>query len=215
MDQAVDIRQDLHECAEGHDAHHFAVVVLAHFDLAREIANDLLGLSRRLAVDGADHDPAVVFDVDAGHARILDDLADHLAAGTDYLTDLVRMNLDGDHPRRVLRHRGPRLADRRIHLVHDEEATVFGLLDGAGHGVDADALDLHVHLHRGHALPGARDLEVHVAQGVLDTLDIAQHCHPSTVAGDQAHGDAANLSLGRHAGVHHRHARAAHASHRR
>src|SRR6202022_4012110 len=175
VDQAVLVRHDLDEGAEGHDADHLAPVVLSHLDLAGVVADQLLGFGGRLAVDGADDDPAVVLDVDAGDTRVFDDLADHFASGADHFADLVGMDLDGDHPRRVRRHRGPRRAQRRVHLVHDEEAAFFGLLDRAGHGVDADAFDLHVHLHGGDALPGAGHLEVHVTQGILDALDIAQH----------------------------------------
>src|SRR5437588_721184 len=172
VDQAILVGHDLDESAEGHDAHHLALVVLANLDLAGQVANDLLRLGRRLAIHRADHDSTVILDVDAGHARVCDDLADHLAAGTDHFPDLVGMDLDGQHPRRVLRHRRTRLADRGIHLVHDEEAAVLRLLDGARHGVDADALDLHVHLHRGDAGPCAGHLEVHVTQGIFEALDV-------------------------------------------
>ena len=123
------------------------------------------------------------------------------------------MDLDGDHPRRVLRHRGARLADRGVHLVHDEEAAVLRLLDGARHGVDADALDLHVHLHGGHAGSRAGHFEVHVTQCILDALDVAQH-GDLAIAGDQAHRDAGHLRLDRDAGIHHRQAGAADARHR-
>src|SRR5438105_3336220 len=170
--QAILVRHDLDEGAEGHDADHLALVILAHLDLTGQVANDLLRFGRRHAVHRPDHDSTVILDVDAGHARVFDDLADHLAAGTDHFPDLVGMDLDGQHPRRVLRHRRTRLADRGIHLVHDEEAAVLRLLDGARHGVDADALDLHVHLHRGDAGPCAGHLEVHVTQGIFEALDV-------------------------------------------
>src|SRR5207237_6509882 len=119
-------------------ADHLAVVVLPYLDLAGQVADQLLGFGGGFAVDRADHNSTVVLDIDAGHARVLDDLADHLASGADHFADLVRMDLDGDHPRRVLGHRRPRLADCRVHLVHDEEAALFRLLDRSSHGVDAD-----------------------------------------------------------------------------
>src|SRR5207248_9755163 len=181
------VGHDLDEGAEGHDTDYLAAVVLPHLDLAGQVANQLFGLGGRLPVDRADHDPAIVLDVDAGDARVLDDLADHLASGADHFADLVGVDLDRDHARRVLRHRGARLAQRGIQLVHNEEAAFLGLLNRTGHGVDTDAFDLHVHLHGGDTLPGASHLEVHVTQGIFDALDIAQH-RDLPVAGDQAHG---------------------------
>jgi hypothetical protein len=77
-----------------------------------------------------------------------------------------------------------------------------------------DALDLDVHLQRGHTGRRAGDLEVHVAEVVLVAEDVGQH--GETVAFlDQAHGDAGDVRLERHAGVHHRQAAAAHRRHRR
>src|SRR5438552_2334699 len=213
VDQAILVGHDLDEGAEGHDAHHLALVILADLDLAGQVANNLLCLGRRLAIHRPDHDATVVLDVDTGHARVFDDLADHLAAGADHFPDLVGMDLDGDHPRCVLRHRGARLADRGVHLVHDEEAALLRLLDGARHGVDADALDLHVHLHGGHAGSRAGHFEVHVTQCILDALNVAQH-GDLAIAGDQAHRDAGHLRLDRDAGIHHRQAGAADARHR-
>src|SRR5216684_8599463 len=213
VDQAVLVRHDLDEGAEGHDADHLAPVVLPHLDLAGQVADQLLGFGGGLAVDRADHDPAIVHDVDAGDARLFDDLADHLPSGADHFADLVGMDLHRDHPGRVLRHRGPRRAQRRIHLVHDEKAAFLGLLNRAGHGVDADALDLHVHLHGGDTLAGAGHFEVHVTQGILNALDIAQN-RDLAITGDQAHRDPGHLSFGRYAGVHHRQAGAAYARHR-
>src|SRR5439155_2909204 len=49
VDQAILVGHDLDEGAEGHDAHHLALVILADLDLAGQVANDLLCLSRRLA----------------------------------------------------------------------------------------------------------------------------------------------------------------------
>src|SRR5206468_165531 len=81
---AILVRHDLDEGAEGHDADHLAHVVLADLDLAGQVADDLFRLGRRLAIHRPDHHSTVVLDVDTGHARVFDDLADHLAAGTDH-----------------------------------------------------------------------------------------------------------------------------------
>src|SRR5207245_5225580 len=200
MDQPVLVGHDLDNGHEVHDPDHLALVVLANFDFTRQVADYLLGLRRRLTVDRADDHPPVVFDVDRGHTGVLDDLADHLAAGADHLADLVGMDLDGDHARCVLRHDGPRLRDGGVHLVHDEQPSLPRLLDRGGQHLDAYSLDLHVHLHGRDAGTCARHLEVHVAQRVLDSLDVTEHGDFSVLCLYQAHGNAGHLSLDRDAG---------------
>ena len=82
------------------------------------------------------------------------------------------------------------------------------------HDALVDRLDLQVHLQRGDALLGARDLEVHVAEVVLVAEDVGQHREAVAIL-DETHGDAGDVRLDRHAGVHERQAAAAHRGHRR
>ena len=63
------------------------------------------------AVGGGDLHRAVVLDVDLG-AGLLDDLADHLAAGADHFADLVGRDLEHLDARRVLAELGARRGER-------------------------------------------------------------------------------------------------------
>ena len=67
----------------------------------------LIAALDRLAVGRGDLHGAVVLDVDLG-AGLLDDLADHLAAGADHFADLVGRDLEGLDARRVLAELGAR-----------------------------------------------------------------------------------------------------------
>lgn len=70
-------------------------------------------------------------------------------------------------------------------------------------------VDLEVHLDRGDALVSARDLEIHVAVEVLETLNV-DHCRPCAVlGGDQTAGNSGNRRGDRHTCVHQRESRAA------
>ncbi len=71
------------------------------------------------------------------------------------------------------------------------------------------ALDLDVHLQGGDAVPRAGDLEVHVAEVVLDSLDVGQH-RELAFASDEAHGDARDRRLDRNPRVHQGERRTAH-----
>ena len=71
--------------------------------------------------------------------------------------------------------------------------------------VEGDAADLGVHLEGGDAVARAGDLEVHVAEVVLDAEDVGQHRDAVPLL-DEPHGDPGHRRLDRHAGVHQRHA---------
>ena len=100
-----------------------------------------------------------------------------------------------------------------VHLAEDVQAAFAGLRQRRGHDLARDAEDLDVHLQRGDAVRRAGHLEVHVAEVILVAEDVGQHGE-AVVFFDQAHRDAGDGGLGRHAGVHQRQARAADARHR-
>ena len=92
-------------------------------------------------------------------------------------------------------------------------AAFTSLRQSSLHDVARDAVDLDVHLQRGHTSLGSGHLEVHVAQMIFITEDIGQH--RETIAFlDQAHGDAGHMRLEWHTGIQHRQTAAAYRCHR-
>ena len=89
------------------------------------------------------------------------------------------------------------------HLAEDVHPAVLRLGERLLHDRRGDAGDLDVHLQRGDAVRGAGDLEVHVAEVVLVAEDVGQD-RELLAFEDQAHGDAGDRRLQRHAAVHHR-----------
>ena len=89
------------------------------------------------------------------------------------------------------------------HLAEDVQAPVMRLLKRNAHDLFGDAGDLDVHLQRGHALLGARNLEVHVAEVIFVAEDVGQDGEVVAFL-DQTHRDAGNRRLQRHARVHQR-----------
>src|SRR5258708_28078219 len=98
MDQTVAGAQEVHEGAEIDDLHDLAGVDHADFRLRHDPADPVDRLLARGIVGRGNLDRAVILDIDLG-AGDLADLPDHLAAGSDYFTDLVLRNGDrGDAP---------------------------------------------------------------------------------------------------------------------
>src|SRR5690348_10196045 len=213
VEEPVGSLLQLHERAELGRLHDLAGVGVPDLRLLRQ---RLDGGDRRVglrALRGVDEDRAVLLDVDL-HLVVGLEAADRLAALADDHADLLLIDLDRRYPRRFLAQLGTRLGNDLEHLVEDELTCPLRLLERVSHDLLRDARDLDVHLERGDALPRAGDLEVHVAQVVLRALDVGEDDVVVALL-HEAHRDAADRRLDRHAGVHERQRRAAHRAHRR
>src|SRR5829696_6362234 len=212
VDQTVGALGELDERAEGGRLHDLAGELVAEFHLLRhrpDAVHERVALLARLGVDA---DRAVVVDVDLC-VELLGQRPDGLAALPDHRADLLGRDLDRRDPRGELRELRTRLRDRVLHLLEDRHARLLRLLERAAEDLERDARDLDVHLKGGDALGGAGDLEVHVAQVVLDAGDVGEH-HVVLTLLDEAHRHTGHRRLQRHAGVHQRERRAADRRHR-
>src|SRR5829696_6866316 len=213
VQEAIGPLGELDERAERRGLDDLAGVLVADLDLLGHLADavdERVALGARLRVD--EHD-ALVVDVDLG-VVLLAQGANRLAALADHHADLRRVDLDRADPRGVLGELGARLADRVGHLREDLAPPGERLVEGVAQDLEGDAADLDVHLERGDPTLGAGDLEVHVAEVILDAGDVGQHDVVLALL-DEAHGNARHRALDRHAGIHEREARAAHRGHRR
>ena len=211
MQQAVLAREDVHEGAEVHDADDLAVVDAPDLRLGGDLLDAGHGGVLGVAVLAVDAHAAVVFHVHLG-TGLLDDRANGRATLADDVADLVGIDLQHDHARRVLGHRVAGLREHLVHLAEDMQTRVVRLLEGGLHDLLGDTVDLDVHLQRGHPVGGAGDLEVHVAEVVLVTEDVGQH-REAVAFLDQAHGDAGYRRRHRHTGIHQCQRAAAHGGH--
>ena len=108
-----------------------------------------------------------------------------------------------------------RRGDRAVHHLEDLQPGVLGLAAAPAPSTSAGMpVDLRVELERGDELRGAGDLEVHVAERVLGAEDVGER-RVLALGVHEAHRDAGDRRLDRHAGVHQRQRRAAHRRHRR
>ena len=212
VDHALLARQDLNEGTDRDDAGDGTAEHLSLADAAGKAFNDALGLLGGGAIVAGDRDDAAIFDVDLGVGALRDAL-DRAAAGADHGADQLRINAEAEQARGVGRHGVAGLVDRLEHLLEDMQPGGAGLLDGFGNRFDVEARDLHVHLQGGDALLGAGHLEVHIAEEILDALNVGKDAHLVALL-DQAHRRAAHRSLEGHTGIHQGQGAAAHRTHR-
>src|ERR1035441_5148716 len=212
VQQAVGALGELDERAEGRRLHDLADVFVADLDLLHHHPHALNERVALLAVGRVDQNLAVVVDVDLG-VELLGEAANRFAALADQEADLGRVDLDRLDARRELAELLARRADDVGHLAEDERARLFCLSERVAQDVERDARDLDVHLQRRVPALGARDLEVHVSEVILDAGDVGQDDVVLALL-DQAHRDTGHRALDRHPGVHQRQRGATHGGHR-
>ena len=129
------------------------------------------------------------------------------------VADLVRGDLEADDLGSGVLGVLARCGDLLEHLVEDEHAALVSLHERLAQDLGREAGGLVVHLHGCDALGGARHLEVHVAEEVLETLDVGEDDGLALLL-DEAHGNARDRALDGHAGIHERQRGTAGGSHR-
>ena len=148
---------------------------------------------------------AVVIDVDL-NARIRDDLVDGLSSRPDDRTDLVRINLQGNNPRRVRRQFFSRFRQLIQHFFHNVHSALICLSQRVLQHFLGKAVNLDVHLNGSNAFGGSRHLKVHVSQEVFHSLNIGKDCHLAASVFlypfNQSHGDTCYRRGNRNARVH-------------
>ena len=202
MQQAVGARGQVHEGTEGGGLHNLAVVGFAGFRNVRvgDLVDDLLGLFSAVATFGGDEHGTVIFDGDLCTGLFLN-LVDHLALRTDDFADLVDRNGGGDDARCVRAHLG-RTIDALVDDFENGGTGFLGLLQSRGQNVSRNAVELGIELQSGDELGSTGNLEVHIAEGVFGAENIGQGLEDVlavNIAGHEAHGDARNRGLQRHA----------------
>ena len=214
MHHTIDAGHDLDEGAVALRTHHFAGVDPANgglFGHGLDLGNGALDPG---AVGGRHKHRSIVLDVDFDAVLLLHG-PDDLAAWADDLADLVGVDLDGDDARCEGRHLFARFGQHGQHLVQNEQPALTCLFQRLSHHLEAQPLDLHVHLEGGDAVAGTGDLEVHIAQVIFHALNVRQDSVATALRiGDQAHGDTGDGGFDWHARVHERQGAAADRCHR-
>ncbi len=202
VQQTVGAGNDLHEGAKLGQANDLAQISLAYFGNGREVVDHLNGFLRGRAIAGSNVDFAGIVHVDLD-AGLVDDAANHLAAGANQVADLVRRNVQGVNARSEVGDVLASAGDRLFHLVENVEPATARLLHGFVHDLGRDADDLDVHLQRGNSFARAGDFKVHIAVVVFCSGNVGEDSVGVRLF-HQTHGHSGHSGGERHAGVHQR-----------
>ena len=163
---------------------------MAFFRLCHDRPDHVIGFLDRGGIGRRDLDHAVIVDVNFGTGQF-HNLADNLAARADHFADFIGWNLQRFDLGRVFA-KALRGRQRFVHFTQDMQAAIAGLSQSLGHNLGRDACDLDVHLHRGDAVGGACNLEIHIAKVIFVAQDIGQNGIAAIVFQDQTHRDASH-----------------------
>ena len=191
------------------DGNNGSLVHLVDGDLLGHALDDFLGTLEALGVVGVDVDEAVgalFLHVDL-RTGLRDDPLDGLATGADDEADLVLGDDDSLNAGGILAHLAAWCGEGLGHVRKDESAVLAGVVDGGGHELVADALELEVELEAGDSLFGSAELEVHVAEVILAADDVGQQGVAGeltliVILGHQTHGDTGDGALDGNTRIH-------------
>src|SRR3989442_9781552 len=187
MQQAVSAREDFDKGPEIYDPAHRAHIGLSDFGFRSEAANTIDGGFGSRAISGSDGNGAVVLDVNL-RASFLDEGTNHLAAWSDDVANLIRIDFDLDNSWCIGRNTGSRGLQRLSHYIQNIQPPFLRLLKSFGHYLGVDTGDLNVHLQGGDSIARACNFEIHVAVMILCAGNVAKnrvlvslhhqsHCH--------------------------------------
>ena len=192
MKQTVLARKELNKGAEWLKTNNATSVLLAYlWNLNNSL--DALCSSLGSTVSASDKDGAILLDVN-GCARILLDTADNLATRANDVANLIGWDRKRDNLWSGLFGLSTRCRNLLKHLVQNEHTALLSLEKCAAQNLWSKTSCLVVHLHCGNTLGGTADLEVHVAEEVLKTLDIGKN-NSLAVLLDKTHCNTRNRTL--------------------
>src|SRR5207244_4507394 len=128
VQQAVQSGKDFNEGAEISQARNLAKIGFPYFGGRGEITDNLQSFRGRSFVIGSDVDFARILHVDL-HTGLLDDAANHFAARSDHVANLVHWNLKGINTRRKRRNFFPRSEEHTSELQSPDHLVCRLLLE--------------------------------------------------------------------------------------
>src|SRR5687768_9304128 len=123
MKQAIKPGQYLDESTKVHDTRNSTKVRLTHLSLCSKGLDAGNSSLCSIAISCCDQDGTVIRDIDLS-AGLLGDRTDHLAARSDHIADLVRMDHKGDDSRRKRRNVRSRLGNGLSHNVKNMDPSL-------------------------------------------------------------------------------------------
>src|SRR5690606_18522509 len=181
------------------------------FYVCRQFLDATLSFASLVQVGAGDGDTAVIANVDLS-AGFFGQSPDGCTTLANHATDLLGVDLQGQHARCELGQLGTGAFDRLTHCFENMQTAFAGLTQRDLHDFLGDALDLDIHLQGSDTVNSTCYLEIHVAQVIFVAQDVCQHGELATVF-DQTHGNAGHVLRHRNTCVHHGKAATADRSH--
>src|SRR5690606_10947057 len=141
---------------------------------SRQFFDTTLRFASLVQISAGDGNRTVVRNIDL-RARLFGQSADGGTTLTNHVTNLLGVDLHGQHARSKFRHLGTGTVDGLFHLAQDVHTAFMGLSQCNLHDFLGNALDLDVHLQSSNTFLGTGYLEVHITQVILVAQNVGQY----------------------------------------
>ena len=163
------------ECTEVFDADNFSFQNLSCFEICYDNVDQLLRFFHALSICSADRYGTVVCDVDL-HACLLDDRVDCLSTLSDYIADLLWIDLHLNDLWSKFSNLCSWSIDCFIHnFINDVKSCFSCLSDSFFNNWSCQSMDLDIHLDRCDTFVCTGYLEVHISEEVFESLNICKY----------------------------------------
>ena len=196
------------KCAEFFDAYYFTGENLAFFVICYDGLDIVNRFIHHLLICSADRNCSVICDIDF-YTGLIDDRINGFSSLTYHIADLFRIDLDLNDLRCVFIHMLSRACDTFFHnFSQNILSCLFGLCNSLFNDRTGQTMDLDIHLDRCDTIMCTCHLEIHIAEEILQTLDIGQNdIIIIGLAGYQTTGDTCYRFFDRYTCCHQRHGR--------
>ena len=182
MYQTVLAGSDLNECTKVHYSYYLALVDSTYLRIICDSVDYLERLICVISINTADKYISVIADIDLD-ITVCGYLLDNLTALTNDFADLVNRNLCLEHLGSILVNSRSALGNSLEHdLIKNVKTSLSCFLECFLYNSGSKSVYLDIHLNSCDTLVSTANLEVHITEEILKTLNI-NHCHKVIAVG--------------------------------
>ena len=200
MTHSLSTRRKFNKCAEIHNTGYRAFKNISDLNFADNIFDYLDCAVNSVDIRRCDENISILVNINF-NARFFNNFVDNLPACTNNFADFINVNFHCADTRSIRRKIRCRFAYHFKHFSENERTSAFCLCESVTQNFASDSRNFNIHLNGRHAFGRSRDFEIHIAECIFHSLNIRQNRMMFAVF-HKSHGNAADGSLNRNAGLH-------------
>ena len=174
MAKSIGIAKEIDEGAIVFNTGNLSFINFTNFSFTDDIVDSLFGFFDHLFIGVINGDFTRIFNINLYLSARGDDIVNHLSACSDNITDLIWINMEGNHLRGIFADFFTWFRDAFFHHFTNFSTGFVSLGKGFRKNISCNAMDLNIHLKSGNAFHGTSTFEVHITEVIFHALDIGK-----------------------------------------